>query len=193
MEQRIVFEDKNVSYKTFLEDLATFLAPKIALLIKNPPKKYYSERESMRVFGSGNVRRWIKEGKLKPFSKRKGKTEYKVSDLQELHRREQDYFLKQRAMYRIKRYYQVAEKQPWLIDLLVKLKPSYFAPCQGIEECKLALHNLGEDIKQQELSWKRGKFLLSYIRDITEKDDEIIISYKGGKPCVSFKIEESKA
>lgn len=38
MEQRIVFEDKNVSYKTFLEDLATFLAPKIALLIKNPPK-----------------------------------------------------------------------------------------------------------------------------------------------------------
>lgn len=46
----------------------------------------------MRVFGSGNVRRWIKEGKLKPFSKRKGKTEYKVSDLQELHRREQDYF-----------------------------------------------------------------------------------------------------
>ena len=25
MEQRIVFEDKNVSYKTFLEDLATFL------------------------------------------------------------------------------------------------------------------------------------------------------------------------
>lgn len=96
-------------------------------------------------------------------------------------------------MYRIKRYYQVAEKQPWLIDLLVKLKPSYFAPCQGIEECKLALHNLGEDIKKQELSWKRGKFLLSYIRDITEKDDEIIISYKGGKPCVSFRIEESKA
>ena len=92
MEQRIVFEDKNVSYKTFLEDLATFLAPKIALLIKNPPKKYYSERESMRVCGSGNVRRWIKEGKLKPFSKRKGKTEYKVSDLQELHRREQAYF-----------------------------------------------------------------------------------------------------
>lgn len=42
MEQRIVFEDKNVSYKTFLEDLATFLAPKIALLIKNPPKKYYT-------------------------------------------------------------------------------------------------------------------------------------------------------
>ena len=77
-------------------------------------------------------------------------------------------------MYRIKRHYQVAEKQPWLIDLLVKLKPSYFAPCQGIEECKLALHNLGEDIKKQELSWKRGKFLLSYIRDITEKDDEII-------------------
>lgn len=92
MEQRIVFEDKNVSYKTFLDDLATFLAPKIALLIKNPPKEYYSQRESMRIFGPGNVRRWIREGKLKPFSKRKGKIEYKASDLQELHRREQDYF-----------------------------------------------------------------------------------------------------
>lgn len=92
MEPRIVFEDKNVSYKTFLDDLATFLAPKIALLIKKPQKEYYSQRESMRNFGYGNVRRWVKEGKLKPHSKRKGKIEYKVSDLQELFRREQDYF-----------------------------------------------------------------------------------------------------
>jgi hypothetical protein len=30
MEQRIVFEDKNVSYKTFLEDLATFPTREIA-------------------------------------------------------------------------------------------------------------------------------------------------------------------
>ena len=60
-----------------------------------------------------------------------------------------------------------------------------------VQACTLLC--LGKDIKKQELSWKRGKFLLSYIRDITEKDDEIIISYKGGKPCVSFKIEESKA
>ena len=35
MEQRVVFEDKNVSYKTFLEDLDTFQAPKLKILIKN--------------------------------------------------------------------------------------------------------------------------------------------------------------
>lgn len=92
MSERVIFENKNVSYETFLNDLVSFLAPKIALMIKNPPKEFYSQRESMKVFGVGNVRRWLKEGKLKPFSKRKGKIEYKVSDLQELHRREQDYF-----------------------------------------------------------------------------------------------------
>lgn len=92
MEQQIIFEDKCVTYKTFLNDLATFLAPQIASMIKNPPKEIYSQRESMRVFGVGNVRRWIREGKLKPQSKRKGKIEYKVSDLQELYRKEQDYF-----------------------------------------------------------------------------------------------------
>lgn len=91
MEHRILFKDKSVSYKTFLDDLATFLAPKIALLIKNPPKEFYSQRESMNRFGIGNVRRWIREGKLKPHSKRKGKYEYKASDLLELFRREQDY------------------------------------------------------------------------------------------------------
>ena len=85
MSERVIFENKNVSYETFLDDLASFLAPKIALMIN-------SQRESMKVFGVGNVRRWLREGKLKPFSKRKGKIEYKVSDLQELHRREQDYF-----------------------------------------------------------------------------------------------------
>lgn len=82
MSERVIFENKNVSYETFLNDLASFLAP----------KEFYSQRESMKVFGVGNVRRWLKEGKLKQFSKRKGKIEYKVSDLQELHRREQDYF-----------------------------------------------------------------------------------------------------
>lgn len=61
MSERVIFENKNVSYETFLDDLASFLAPKIALMIKNPPKEFYSQRESMKVFGVGNVRRWIKE------------------------------------------------------------------------------------------------------------------------------------
>lgn len=40
-------------------------------------------------------------------------------------------------MYRIKRHYQVAEKQPWLIDLLVKLKPSM--PWQGHKKARAKL------------------------------------------------------
>lgn len=53
MSERVIFENKNVSYETFLDDLASFLAPKIALMIKNPPKEFYSQRESMKVFGVG--------------------------------------------------------------------------------------------------------------------------------------------
>lgn len=92
MELRVVFTDKNVSYETYLNDLANALAPKIANMLKNPPKEIYSQRESMRLFGPGNVRRWVREGKLKPFSKRKGKIEYKKSDLLALSQKEQDYF-----------------------------------------------------------------------------------------------------
>ena len=34
MSERVIFENKNVSYETFLNDLASFLAPKIALMIR---------------------------------------------------------------------------------------------------------------------------------------------------------------
>ena len=44
------------------------------------------------MINTGRTKRLVGENLIKPFSKRKGKTEYKVSDLQELHRREQDYF-----------------------------------------------------------------------------------------------------
>ena len=57
MELRVVFTDKNVSYETYLNDLANALAPKIANMLKNPPKEIYSQRESMKLFGPGNVRR----------------------------------------------------------------------------------------------------------------------------------------
>ena len=73
MSERVIFENKNVSYETFLNDLASFLAPKIALMIKNPPKEFYSQRESMKVFGVGNVRRWLKEGKLRQVLNRSAK------------------------------------------------------------------------------------------------------------------------
>lgn len=95
-------------------------------------------------------------------------------------------------MYRIKRNYQIAKKQPWLVDLLVKIKPSYFSPKQNKEDCQKELRLLGTAIQAERVRWKRGLFNLSHIRDIKASENEIIISYKNGKPCVSFTIEECK-
>lgn len=95
-------------------------------------------------------------------------------------------------MYRIKRTYQTAKKQPWLVDLLVNISPSYFSPQANKEDCQRELRVLGDDIRAQRVRWKRGLFNLSRIRDIIESEDEIVISYKNGKQCVSFKIEEYK-
>lgn len=95
-------------------------------------------------------------------------------------------------MYRIKRNYQSAKKQQWLVELLVKIKPIYFAPMESMEESRNALNHIEECIRKAKVSWRRGLFNLSYIRDIQVLDDEIIISYKNGKPCVSFKIEKMK-
>ena len=88
-------------------------------------------------------------------------------------------------MYRIKRHYQVAEKQPWLIDLLVKLKLRTLplAKHRRVQACTPQPRR-GHQTARVEL--EKRKISPFYIRDITEKDDEIIISYKGGKPvCLS--------
>ncbi len=95
-------------------------------------------------------------------------------------------------MYRIKRIYQTAKKQSWLVDLLVRIKPIYFAPKETREESRQALRFIGEYIRGAKVSWRRGAFKLSHIRDIRVDDDEIIISYKDGKPYMSFRIEENK-
>lgn len=192
MEQRIVFEDKNVSYKTFLEDLATFLAPKIALLIKNPPKSIIVSEKVWECSVLGMCVVGLRKASSNLFQE-KGKDRIQSQRPSGVTPKRARLLLKQRAMYRIKKTLSSSREATLAYRPPREVEAFVLCPCQGIEECKLALHNLGEDIKQQELSWKRGKFLLSYIRDITEKDDEIIISYKGGKPCVSFKIEESKA
>lgn len=73
-------------------ELAEMIADKLALKLKKPSLPVCSQREAYARFGTGNVRRWKKEGKLKPFAKRPGKTEYKISELTELFNQEQDYF-----------------------------------------------------------------------------------------------------
>lgn len=89
---RITLNDEYASYEKFLEELTSSLAPKIAAMMKNVPKTVCSQREAYRRFGVGNVRRWKKEGRLKPFAKRPGKIEYRLTDLRELFNQEQDYF-----------------------------------------------------------------------------------------------------
>ena len=84
------FPDKTVTYETFINDLATVLAPKLKELMNNP-SDVISQREAYRRFGKCNVMRWVRTMKLVPFSKRPGKVEYRVSDLLVLQQRKQDY------------------------------------------------------------------------------------------------------
>ena len=78
-------------FQYFCKRLASAIAPMLIELTRNPPKDIYSQREAYRRFGCGNVRRWVKEGRLKPFAKRPGKIEYKRADLEALFNTEQDY------------------------------------------------------------------------------------------------------
>lgn len=78
--------------KSSVAELAEMIAAKLALKLKKPSSPVCSQREAYSRFGTGNVRRWKKEGRLKPFAKRPGKTEYMISELTELFNQEQDYF-----------------------------------------------------------------------------------------------------
>lgn len=78
--------------KSAIAELAEMIAEKLALKLKKPSLPVCSQREAYSRFGTGNVRRWKREGRLKPFAKRPGKTEYKISELTELFNQEQDYF-----------------------------------------------------------------------------------------------------
>ncbi len=88
---QLVFPDKCVSYKTFIDDLATAMAPKIMELMENP-SDIISQRKAYSLFGKGNVLRWREKQLLEPVSKRPGKIEYRLSDLRLLQQRKQDYF-----------------------------------------------------------------------------------------------------
>lgn len=84
----IQFEDKSVTFDTFV----TNIAAKLATYIKEDQndKPYISQNEAFRIYGRANVERWYKQGKIQP-CKRPGKIEYPTSILKELSRTIQDY------------------------------------------------------------------------------------------------------
>ena len=88
---QLMFADKCVTYETFINDLATALAPKLKELEENP-SDIISQNKAFKLFGQGNVLRWRQKGMLKPVSKRPGKIEYRLSERRLLQQRPQDYF-----------------------------------------------------------------------------------------------------
>ena len=88
---QLMFADKCVTYETFINDLATALAPKLKELEENP-SDIISQNKAFKMFGQGNILRWRRQGLLKPVSKRTGKIEYRLSELRLLQQRPQDYF-----------------------------------------------------------------------------------------------------
>ncbi len=89
---QIILDGDRVSYDDFIDKITESLATRLATMMKKTPQTVCSQREAYRRYGTGNVRRWVKEGKLKPFAKRPGKIEYNISDLKTLFNQEQDYF-----------------------------------------------------------------------------------------------------
>jgi len=88
---QIQFPDKMVPYEVFIKDLAREIVVQTSQAQLNP-SGIVSQNRAFKLFGEGNVRRWVKTGVLEPVSKRPGKIEYKISDLQRLQARMQDYF-----------------------------------------------------------------------------------------------------
>ena len=85
------FADKCVPYEVFVKDLAREIVALQTEALRQS-NDIISQRKAYKLFGTGNVRRWVKEEKLVPVSKRPGKIEYRVFDLKRLQERQQDYF-----------------------------------------------------------------------------------------------------
>ncbi len=88
---QIQFPDKMFPYEVFIKDLAREIVVQTSQAQLNP-SGIVSQNRAFKLFGEGNVRRWVKTGVLEPVSKRPGKIEYRISDLQRLQARMQDYF-----------------------------------------------------------------------------------------------------
>ena len=87
----INFPDKLVPYEVFVKDIAREVTAQTIEALR-VPNNILSQNKAYKMFGAGNVRRWVKEGLLTPISKRPGKIEYNVFDLKRLQERQQDYF-----------------------------------------------------------------------------------------------------
>ena len=85
------FADKCVPYEVFIKDLAREIVALQTEALRQS-NDIISQRKAYKLFGTGNVRRWVKEEKLVPVSKRPGKIEYRIFDLKRLQERQQDYY-----------------------------------------------------------------------------------------------------
>ena len=81
------FSDRKVTYDSFITDVAT----KVVELMNAKMPERISQRQAYKLYGRGNVERWLRHGKLHTF-KRPGKIEYITSELVKEKSREQDYF-----------------------------------------------------------------------------------------------------
>lgn len=88
----IQFQDKIVPYKVFIHDLAREIVAQTTEALREP-NDIISQNKAFKLFGAGNVRRWVKGGELIPISKRPGKIEYSIFDLKRLQERQQDYLI----------------------------------------------------------------------------------------------------
>ena len=87
----IQFADKLVPYEIFVKDLAREIVAQQTERLRLP-NDIISQNKAYKLFGAGNVRRWLRNGELVPISKRPGKIEYSIFDLKRLQERQQDYF-----------------------------------------------------------------------------------------------------
>lgn len=87
----IQFADKMVPYDVFVKDLAREMLVQMTEAQRNP-SGIISQNQAFKYYGAGNVRRWVSKGMIVPLSKRPGKVEYRVSDLDKLQQKLQDYF-----------------------------------------------------------------------------------------------------
>lgn len=93
-------------------------------------------------------------------------------------------------MYKVKRSYKNAKKQPWLVDLLLKINPKSFAHYEAKEDCMKCLKDIHETIKSSFVHWKRGNFNLTHIRTVKLSEDKLEVKYKSGKSCLLFYIDK---
>lgn len=93
-------------------------------------------------------------------------------------------------MYKIKRSYQTMKKQPWVVDMLLKINPKLFTLYEAEEDCRKSLMEINKAIQSLPVRWRRGSFSLSHIRTIFFYEDRIEVKYKSGKECMAFYIEE---